>query len=285
MCRCGPFPAAFLDDGTAGSVKGGLLRFEILGRLRIVADGTAFEPGTRKVETMLGILLIEADTIVPTTRLLGELWTGKQPKQPSASLYAYVSQLRRLLERTGSADASIVTRPSGYLLELGAHELDFRLFGEALGAGRRHLAGARYPAAAASFELALSYWRGRALDGLCGSRLVAGFAVQAGEARMECLELLAETYLHQHRHTELLHLLGPALADHPYRETLYKWQMLAYFHAFGTSAALGVYQRAADRLGDDLGLRPGAQLRSLRAALAETNRSTDINAHLTSAAA
>jgi DNA-binding SARP family transcriptional activator len=86
------------------------VEFRILGPLEVVADGRPLGLGRRKQRAVLAILLVHANRVVALDRLVAELWGEEPPPQAIASLQAYVSHLRRLLEpdrsaRTPAADS------------------------------------------------------------------------------------------------------------------------------------------------------------------------------------
>ena len=85
--------------------------FRILGPLEVHDDGTELPLGTGRQRALLALLLVHANELVSSGRLIEELWSGRPPPSAQKALQGYVSQLRRAL----SAD-TILTRGSGYLL-------------------------------------------------------------------------------------------------------------------------------------------------------------------------
>ena len=76
----------------------GRLSFEVLGVFRVERDGREVDLGRRLQRTLLAILLVEAGHVVPVDRLIDLLWREEPPAAAIASVQAYVSQLRRVLE-------------------------------------------------------------------------------------------------------------------------------------------------------------------------------------------
>lgn len=72
--------------------------------------------GARKQRTVLALLLLEAGRVVPTGRLIEDLWQGRPPPSAAATLRSYVSRLRTLLR----PDADVTARGGGYVLETAA---------------------------------------------------------------------------------------------------------------------------------------------------------------------
>ena len=77
------------------------MRYEILGPFRIVDGDRVFTISAGKMEILLATLLTRADQIVPTDRLINEIWGDNAPRRALASVHVYVSQLRKLLSRSG----------------------------------------------------------------------------------------------------------------------------------------------------------------------------------------
>ena len=71
-----------------------------------MGDDGAVALAQGKARAALGVLLIHANEVVATDRLIDDIWAGRPPATATKSLHVYVSQLRRSL----GADA-IVTRP------------------------------------------------------------------------------------------------------------------------------------------------------------------------------
>src|SRR5205809_188216 len=97
--------------------------FRILGPLE-VADGEEVLPLTgQKQRALLALLLLEANRVVSTDRLVDALWGDQPPRTAATSLQNFVSQLRKLL-----GSETLVTKPPGYLLRMDPEELDLERF-------------------------------------------------------------------------------------------------------------------------------------------------------------
>jgi DNA-binding SARP family transcriptional activator len=86
------------------------VEFRILGPLEAAVDGRRLDLGRPKQRAVLGVLLLRANTVVSLEHLVDELWGEEPPAQAIASLQAYVSHLRRLLE----PDRRARTRPRSW---------------------------------------------------------------------------------------------------------------------------------------------------------------------------
>jgi hypothetical protein len=130
------------------------LEFRILGPLEAVHDGQVVPLKAAKPRALLALLLLQADELVASDRLIDDLWGGSPPATAAKTLQTYVSQLRRAL----GSDV-ILTRPGGYELRLDGRSLDLHRFAE-LASEAQSLDP---PSAARVLREALALWRGPAL--------------------------------------------------------------------------------------------------------------------------
>jgi len=131
------------------------LHFAVLGAFRVDRDGLQVDLGPRLQRMLLAILVIEARRVVPVDRLIDLLWRDEPPAAAMASVQAYVSQLRRLLEpgRPARAPARmLVTRDPGYLLRADDDQVDALRFQALAGQAHTDLADGQ-PAVALAREL------------------------------------------------------------------------------------------------------------------------------------
>ena len=73
------------------------VEFGILGPLTIRSDGTEVAVGAPKLRALLISLVLDVGRVVPTDRLVEDLWGEDATDQALVSLRSYVSNLRRLL--------------------------------------------------------------------------------------------------------------------------------------------------------------------------------------------
>src|SRR5580704_16663612 len=107
---------------------------------------------------LLGPLLVRANEVVASADLAAAVWQGGPPGSSRVTLQNYVKRLRHALEPTGRD--RIVTRPAGYLIEVGRGELDVTRFTELHAAGLAAARAGAWPNAADRLAAALEVWRG-----------------------------------------------------------------------------------------------------------------------------
>jgi DNA-binding SARP family transcriptional activator len=235
--------------------------FRILGPLEVRTDEGWTKIGAAKQRSVLATLLLRPGEPVSTDVLIDQVWPDKPPAKAANLVSVYVHHLRR---RIGDADGKVlVTRAPGYRVVLGPDELDAAQFVGLVTEGRQALAAGAPDRAVELLTGALELWRGPALADVPATALVAAEADRLGQSRLEALELRAEATLACGRFAEVLPEVRRLLADHPLQEKLWALQMRALYGAGRQAEALEVYEQARNKIADELGVDPGADLRQL----------------------
>lgn len=233
----------------------------VLGPLEILVEGQRVEVRGGKQRELLAILLLHANEVVSSDRLIEELWRDAPPPSALKTLQALVSRLRSDL---GSASGALETHGYGYRLRVEPERLDADAFRAGVEEGRRTLARGDAEAAAERLCAALALWRGPAL----AEFRYENFA-QAEIARLEELRLAAQEEriaadLELGRHEELVVELEELVAQHPLRERLRGQLMLALYQSGRQAEALATYDDGRRALAEEVGLEPGPALQQLQ---------------------
>ena len=236
------------------------MEFRVLGSVEVVAGGQPLALRGRKQRTLLAALLVHANEVVATERLIDALWDERPPETARAALQVYVSQLRRLL-----GGDRIVTRAHGYLLRVEEEELDVERFERLVS----ETGGAAGPVAAAKLREALALWRGPPFAGFEQQPFALAEIARLDELRLGAEERRIEQELALGGHAQLLPELEAMVNAHPYRERLRAQLMLALYRAGRQAEALEAYRLGRETLVDRLGIDPGPELRHLERAILE----------------
>ncbi len=236
------------------------MEFRVLGPLEVTAGGQSLGLAGARTRAVLAMLLVHANQVVSSDRLIKELWPG-QPRAAD-SLQVRLSELRKALRSAGEADR-LVTRPPGYLFRVTAGELDALRFEQLAAEGDTALAGGDAATAARRLDEALALWRGPALAGLDAAPFARAEAGRLEEERLAALESRAEALLACGRHRDLIADLETLTAAHPLRERFWRQRMLALYRAGRQADALRAYRKLRDALIADLGIEPAPELRDL----------------------
>jgi DNA-binding SARP family transcriptional activator/RecA/RadA recombinase len=246
------------------------MRFRLLGPLEVVDDGDrSLALGGRKQRSVLAVLLLHANDVVATERLVDEVWGDSPPATVAKSIQVYISRMRKEL-----GDGRLVTRPPGYALHVEPSELDLACF-QALVA---QAADADPATAAARLREALALWRGPALADLAYEPFAQTHAAQLEELRFSALEQRIDADLAAGEHAQLVGELEALAAQHPLRERLRGQLMLALYRSGRQADALAVYQAARTTLVEELGIEPGRALRDLHQAILGQDEGLDLAA-------
>ena len=218
---------------------------------------------------MLALLLLHANEVLSTDRLVDELWGGSPPESAANMLQGYVSHLRKTLEPGGrrGEHALIVSRPPGYVLQIRPDQVDAERFERMATEGRRLLDDGDADTAAARLRAALALWRGRALDDLAYESFAHTSIERLEDLRLTTVEDRVEADLALGRDDALVGELQELVDDHPLRERLRAQLMTALDRCGRQADALEVYRHGRRELRDELGIEPGPALRELEQAI------------------
>lgn len=241
------------------------MRYLLLGPLHVVHDGRRVDIGPPKQRAVLAVLLLARGAVVSTDRLIDAVWGDDAPGSATASLQAYISNLRKALRSEEGAAAAIVRQAPGYYL--ASEDLDLVEFSDHCVAARHAVAEGRWRAAADATSAALGLWRGGLLADLGDEPWVREEAVRIDELHTECRENRVTALLALGRIAEALEDAAELRADEPLRERACWLHMLALYRAGRGPEALTVYTEHAAHLDAELGLRPGTELRDLQTAV------------------
>jgi len=234
------------------------LEYRVLGPLEATVDGQALALGPPRHRALLVLLLAQANQVVPSTRLIDELW-GEDPAPSAANiLQGAVSQLRKALGKD-----AIETRGSGYVVRVEPDHLDVHHFERLAETGSASLTARRFEEAAEALTDALALWRGGALADLAGEDAVHQVAARLEELRLTVRERLLEAQLGRGRHADVLPDVQALAREHPLRERPHALLMLALYRCGRQAEALEHYRTTRARLVDELGIEPGPALQEL----------------------
>jgi DNA-binding SARP family transcriptional activator len=207
------------------------------------------------MRALLAYLLLHANELVSSDRLIDEVWGPEPAKTATASLQNYISRLRKAI----GADL-LLSQPPGYVLRIDPERFDLarfeRLTAEAHGAEPRERAE--------KLRAALSLWRGAALEDLAFEPFARDEIGRLEEARLAALEERIDADLELGSAGELVGELEELVEEQPLRERFRAQLMLALYRAGRQAEALEAYQDARRVLMDELGLEPSGELRSLQ---------------------
>ncbi len=249
------------------SVHAGL-DVRVLGPLEVRVGGDAVRAGSRKQRLVLLRLVVARGRAVSSDELAEAIWPDDPPGSPSASLRAYVSNLRGLLGSGLGADdpPAIERRSRAYVLRLPPGCLDVERFEADLSAARE----ASDPALRlARAERALAHWRGPPLSDAAELEFALAATRSLSALRSEALELRIDALSNLGRHAEAVAAAEDLVAEHALDETSWEQLMLALYRSGRQADALRAFGRARAIMRDRLGVEPGPRLRDVERRILE----------------
>jgi DNA-binding SARP family transcriptional activator len=233
-----------------------MLDISLLGPIdvRVSGERMSLSPLERN---LLAVLTLSKGKVISTDRIINSLWGDRHPASARSRVHGVVSSLRRKIGE------GLVTRHPGYLLDPGGVAVDLD---ECEERARQARQASSTGEAVELLRRALGLWRGEPLDGVTAPG-VEYDRVRLAELRVGLLEQRFAAELELGHHAELVSELAAAVSAHPLREQLAGQLMLALYRCNRQADALRVYEALRERLAEELGSDPCADLRHLHAAI------------------
>ncbi|MBP2473829.1 DNA-binding SARP family transcriptional activator/tetratricopeptide (TPR) repeat protein [Crossiella equi] len=238
-------------------MHGPVMTFGLLGPLQVLRGSSPVPVRAAKQRTVLATLLLRANQHVAFDELTTHVWGEEPVGQPRQTIQVYVMRLRQTL-----GDGVLIhTEPDGYRLELAPELLDINRFRHLTDGARR---AADDPACAVGLLTdALSLWRGVALADVPSESLQSGEARWLEELRLTATADRVTARLALGQHQDVVGELYGLTAQHPLREQFWAQLMLALYRSNRQVDALEAFGSVSRRLGEELGVDPGEELRAL----------------------
>jgi DNA-binding SARP family transcriptional activator len=229
--------------------------FNLLGEIEVLVDAQPLDLGHARQRSVLAVLLVDANRLVPTGQLVDRVWGEQAPPRVRNTLYGYIHHLRAAL--AGAAD--IQRKDGGYLLAVDVNTVDLHRFRAMVVKAR---AVEDEDGRLSLLRQALELWHGEAFAGAATPWLATvrdSLELERLEARLEHHELA----LRQGRHAEVLPDLLTLAEEHPLDERIAGQLMLALHRSGRSAAALDHYHGLRGKLADELGVDPGARVQEV----------------------
>ncbi|WP_169786887.1 BTAD domain-containing putative transcriptional regulator [Nitriliruptor alkaliphilus] len=237
--------------------------FAILGTIEATSDGRPVDLGPPKQRAVLAALLLHANEIVATDRLVGFLWGDDPPRTAAHSIQIYVSDLRKRFDEAGTS-AVITTRTPGYVLHAEPDAVDAARFERLVVDGGRAVRTGDVRAGAEALRDALRMWRGPPLAELRYADFTQPHIRHLEELHAQAVEAFADAGLRLDDAQAALTGLSSLVEEQPFRERARELQLLALYRCGRQADALRTYETFRHQLREELGLDPSPALRQLQ---------------------
>ena len=254
------------------------MQFGILGPLAVHQSGAVVDITGPKQRALLIYLLLHANEIVSTDRIVDALYGDELTGREEGTLRVHITNLRRVLEPSrakGEHPRVLVTRAPGYSLRTDRDAIDAGRFERLVGEGRRALE-VDPELADDRFTEGLSLWRGDALEDVAYESFAQDESDRLESLRMAALEDRIEARLGLGQHLTVAGELETLIREQPLRERLYGLLMLAHYRSGRQAEALRLFQQARGTLGAELGIEVSPQLRRLEAQMLQQDPELDL---------
>jgi DNA-binding SARP family transcriptional activator/tetratricopeptide (TPR) repeat protein len=253
--------------GSGGATWGEDAVLRLLGPVELVAAGQALDLGPPKRRAVFAALAVDAGHPVSAGTLVDRVWDERPPAEARSAVYAHLARIRKALAeaaRLSRLPLRLDRRNGGYLLDVDPDLVDLHRF-------RRLVDRAREPYQAEDrraemLREALALWRGEPLAGLSGS-WVERVRQGCRQLRLDALVAWAEAELRVGDHAAVIGQLPDAIAEYPLVEPLTAALIRALYAAGRTAEALDCFFAIRQRLVEELGVDPGAELQGLHQAI------------------
>jgi SARP family transcriptional regulator, regulator of embCAB operon len=260
------------DNAVAKRAAPAPATFQLLGPVTVFHGGENHTPNALKQRALLALLLLHANQVLPTERIIDELWGDRPPRSAMAAMQTYVTAVRRVLVAPGlrcdpRQHPLLETRAKSYVLHVAPGRLDLDTFRRLAATGRGHLLNGECAHSGEVFRMALEQWRGPAIADLVGTGTLEHYATALEEERMSVLQQRIAVDLCRRRELEVIGPLTELCARYPWREGFLYQLMTAQYLAGRQVEALRTYQVARRNMVTEAGVEPGPALRRMHQAI------------------
>ena len=252
-----------LASAAEAATPGGGLWVQVLGPVLAWRGGQPLDLGSARQRAVLALLALQRNNPVLREAIVDAVWPEGPPATAVNMVQAYVGRLRRAIQageavRSGRERGVVTWSGESYRLRLTADELDLLAFDDL--AARAAAAAPADPAAACSlYEQALALWHGdpAADTGVLRAHpAVTGLVFRRSSLVVEYARVACPRGWHDRVLSHLRVLAG----QEPLNEPAHAWLMIALAGSGQQAAALEVFADCRQRLDQQLGVHPGAEL-------------------------
>ena len=237
------------------------MEFRLLGSLDVRSGDVVVPIQAARQRSVLTALLLSANEVVTADRLVDLVWGDAAPRSAEANLRNHVTGLRRRLSMAEDGER-VLARSGGYLIVVRPGELDLVEFDKLSRQGAEALHHGWHEPAVRLLGRALALWRGGLLENVAVHGAAEPVLARLREARVGTLENYLQARVASGEHAEVISQLRGHIVEYPLREKLWALLMLALAGSGQQAAALQTYGTIRQRLAEELGVEPGANLRA-----------------------
>ena len=239
--------------------------YRVLGPLVIGDERHPVAAPTGIRQSVLALLLLNANRVVPTRDLLRAVWGSDEVDE--TQLHKCISRLRSSLGEAGRRD-DLVTHPRlGYELRVAVDDLDKLAFERLVRQAESVAATGLVDDEISLLRDALGLWRGpRPIEGVPGD-LAVSLGEDLRQRRKRAFVRLCDLELGRGNHDRILDELRAMAREHPTDARLAELLMTALRRGHHGAEAIAAYEEHAAALAAETGGKPESHLRDLAYAI------------------
>ena len=254
-----------MTAGTATADLPAFTSFSLLGPVRARRGRAELDAGPRQQRALLAVLLVRANQLVTVDDMIGLLWDQDPPGSAVNIIHKYIGCIRRLLEPGLAARASgcwLTRHGDAYRLAADENMSDLMAFQRLAKEARSAHADGRPADALDLFLEALGLWRGACGEDLWLHGRTHDYLAAVDQEHSAAVSTAADAALASAQPLRMLAPLRQAALAEPLNESLQARLMLVLAASGQQASALAHYQAVSNRLSEELGVDPGAELRA-----------------------
>ena len=253
-------------------------QFQLLGNFQVSTELGGIDLGPPKQKSVLAVLLLHANEIVPTERIVEMVWGDRAPRTADHSVQIYISELRKAFSRV-SADDLIETRPPGYMVNVPPDAVDTLRFERLVRSGLSAMRSDDPKQARDHLEEALGLWSSDPLADFVYEEFAQGYIRSFSEIRSDALEALAALELDAGNLDAAQGRAQEVIEVDPLREEPRRVLMLALYRSGRQADALRHFAKYRATLTEELGIEPSNALRLLEERILLGDPALSVGAH------
>jgi DNA-binding SARP family transcriptional activator/tetratricopeptide (TPR) repeat protein/DNA-binding XRE family transcriptional regulator len=246
--------------GAGAHGQPGVVRLAVLGPLAAWRRGVPVALGPPMQRAVLGLLALYTGTGLSRSAIIDALWGDTSPMTAASMVQSYISRLRRLL----GPGHSIGTAGNGYRLEPAACDLDLRTVGALVRCAQEAQAAGKPATACRAYADALALWRGDPLAD-CDILRDHPAVVRLSQQKADAVTAYADAAITARCPDRILPQLRELADREPLNERAHALLMIALAGSGQQATALSIFNQIRQRLDNELGIRPGAELTAAQA--------------------
>ncbi|SNT48844.1 DNA-binding transcriptional activator of the SARP family [Asanoa hainanensis] len=251
-------------DGRPAEAPRSRCEFKVFGGLGCRKDGAEVDLGPVRQRIILAKLLAAGGDAVSLESIVDGLWDERPPASAANQIHRHVGHIRRIFDPdldVRETGRYLLPAGTGYRLTLATEESDLAMHRELVRRARAALAGGDVVAGVREYLTALELGRSPAFTDLpISARSSPDFVAVERERLAVALAASEAGIAHGMAGAVVTPLLSVAAAA-PLDEALQACLVRAYVATGHRAEGVRVFERARDRLAEELGVDPGPELR------------------------